>query len=220
MVRTESCRPELHQQAKLLLLGILLAVALPFVLGGSLARAGERSAESIVNEVCAACHKQGKNGAPVIGDKNAWSKRSALGLSSLTQHALDGIRNMPAHGGNAGLSSVDLERAITYMVNQSGGNWIQPINKGLPPTVRSGAQVVKAKCGDCHLTGKDGAPRIGDRDAWIGRTSKGLDAVIASGIHGRGAMPARGGWPDLSDAEMRAAVIYMFTESTAPKKKQ
>ncbi len=83
---------------------------------------------------------------------------------------------------------------------------------------RSGEQVVKAKCGDCHLTGKDGAPKMGDRDAWIGRVSKGLEKVIASGIHGRGAMPARGGMADLSDAEMRAAVIYMFTESTGPKK--
>lgn len=219
MFRSQVCCSTLHRQASFFVLGVLLVVAAPLALGGSLVRAGERSAESIVNEVCASCHKQGKNGAPVIGDKNAWSKRSATGLSNLTQHALEGIRNMPAHGGNAGLSSVDLERAIIYMVNQSGGNWIEPVNKALPRTARSGEQVAKAKCGNCHLTGKDGAPKIGDRDAWIGRTSKGLDAVVASGIHGRGAMPARGGLADLSDAEMRAAVIYMFTQSTAPGKK-
>lgn len=218
MFKTKFCCSRLHREAKQMVLGALLAVALPLVFGGALAQAGERSAESVVNEVCAACHQQGKNGAPVIGDKNSWSKRSILGLNSLTQHALEGIRNMPAHGGNAGLSRVDLERAIVYMVNQSGGNWIQPVNKELPRTSRGGEQIVKAKCGNCHLTGKDGAPKIGDRDAWIGRVSKGLDAVVASGIHGRGAMPARGGLADLSDAEMRAAVIYMFSESTAPKK--
>lgn len=218
MYRTPICCSTQHRQASFFVFGMLLIIAAPFALGGSLAVAGERSAESIVNEVCAACHKQGKNGAPVIGDKNSWSKRSALGLSNLTQHALEGIRNMPAHGGNAGLSSVELERAIIYMVNRSGGNWIEPINKALLRSARSGEQVVKTRCGNCHLTGKDGAPKIGDRDAWIGRTSKGLDAVVASGIHGRGAMPARGGLADLSDAEMRAAVIYMFTESTGPKK--
>jgi len=214
---TECC-PSLIR-ARSLVRGALVVLSISFALGVPVANSAERSGESVVAEVCAACHKQGKNGAPVIGDKNAWAKRRELGLSSLTQHALDGVRNMPAHGGSAGLSSADLERAIIYMVNQSGGNWIEPINKETPPVARTGEQVVKAKCGDCHLTGRDGAPKIGDRDAWIGRVSKGLEKVIASGIHGRGAMPARGGMADLSDAEMRSAVIYMFTESTAPKGK-
>ena len=220
MFGTNGCLSMTLSGARFLMLGKLFVVLLPFAFGGSGAQAGERSAASIVNDVCAACHKQGKNGAPIMGDKNAWAKRKGQGLTSLTQHALEGIRNMPAHGGNAGLSSIDLERAIIYMVNQSGGNWTEPVNKDAPRMARSGEQVVKAKCGDCHLTGKDGAPKMGDRDAWIGRVSKGLEKVIASGIHGRGAMPARGGMADLSDAEMRAAVIYMFTESTGPKKQQ
>ena len=197
----------------------LLSGALALVLGMTAAHSEQRSGESVVNEVCAACHKQGAKGAPKIGDKNAWAKRKTLGPTKLTQHALEGIRSMPAHGGNAGLNNIDLERAIVYMVNQSGGNWIEPVSKEVPRTLRTGEQVVKEKCGACHRTGKEGAPRIGDREAWVGRVSKGLDGVIASGIHGRGAMPARGGMADLTDAEMRAAVIYMFTESAAPKKK-
>lgn len=207
-------------QAKSSVRGALVALSISLVLGVPVARSAERSGEDVVAQVCAACHQQGKNGAPVIGDKNAWAKRREQGLSSLTQHALEGIRNMPAHGGSVGLSSADLERAIIFMVNKSGGNWIEPINKEAPRVVRSGEQVVKEKCGECHLTGKDGAPKIGDRDAWIGRVSKGLEKIIASGIHGRGAMPARGGMADLTDAEMRSAVIYMFTESTGPKKQQ
>lgn len=197
----------------------MLAMAIPLAFGATLAQGAERSGESIVKDVCAACHKTGEKGAPVIGDKNAWAKRKAQGLTSLGQHALEGIRNMPSHGGNAGLSSADLERAITYMVNQSGGNWTEPVDKAAPRKARTGEQLVKAKCGDCHLTGKDGAPKIGDREAWVKRVSEGLDKVVASGIHGRGAMPARGGLADITDAEMRAAVVYMFTESTAPKKK-
>lgn len=199
-------------------LAALLLLALPLAFDASLALAVERSGENIVNEVCARCHRQSTSGAPLMGDKNAWARRAGQGLTSLTEHALQGIRNMPAHGGNANLSSIDLERAIIHMINQSGGNWIEPVNKDAAPAVRSGEQVVKAKCGSCHFTGLNGAPKIGDRQAWIGRVSKGLDKVIASGIHGRGGMPARGGVADLSDAEMRAAVIYMFTESTATKK--
>lgn len=196
-----------------------IVIAMPFAFGMTLAQGAERSGESIAKEVCVACHKTGEKGAPVIGDKAAWAKRKTQGLTNLGQHAVEGIRNMPAHGGNAGLSSPDLERAITYMVNQSGGNWTEPVNKAVPQKARTGAQLVKEKCGDCHLTGANGAPKIGDRDAWVNRVSGGLDKVIASGIHGRGAMPPRGGMADITDAEMRAAVVYMFTESTAPEKK-
>lgn len=199
--------------------GTLLAVLLPFVFAPMLAHGAERSGESIVSEVCAACHMTGGKDAPKIGDRDKWTKRSAQGLTVLSKHALEGIRNMPAHGGNAGLSRFDLERAITYMVNQSGGKWTEPTNKEAIVHARTGGQLVKAKCIECHQTGKNGAPRIGDRDAWTSRVSRGLDAVIASGIHGRGAMPARGGMPDLSDAEMRAAVVYMFSESVAQKAK-
>jgi len=208
-------------KARLLAGRSLLALVLPLALGltgMTAAHSAERSGEDVVKEVCAACHKRGENAAPVIGDKKAWEKRRAQGLSKLSEHAIEGIRKMPAHGGSAGVSNGELERAITYMVNQSGGNWVEPVNKDAPPRVRTGEEVVKAKCAECHLTGKDGAPKIGDRDAWVGRVSKGLDAVIASGIHGRGSMPARGGMADLSDAEMRAAVVYMFKESTGPAK--
>ena len=44
----------------------------------------------------------------------------------LTRDALDGIRNMPAHGGDASLSNVDIRRATIYIVNQSGGKWKEP----------------------------------------------------------------------------------------------
>jgi len=208
-----------HREPRGWLFGALVVIALAGSHSVSAAGVRERSGESVVREVCAFCHLQGKNGAPIIGDKKSWAKRKEQGLTSLTQHALDGIRGMPAHGGSAGISSNELERAIIYMVNRSGGDWIEAVDKDALPTARTGEQVVKAKCGDCHLTGRDGAPKIGDRDAWIGRVSKGLEKVIASGIHGRGAMPARGGMADLSDAEMRSAVIYMFAESTAPKGK-
>ena len=128
---------------------VLLAIALPLALGVSLAYSADRSAESIVDTVCANCHKAGTMGAPVIGDKEAWAKRKSQGLTQLTGHALKGIRNMPAHGGNAGLNATELERAVTYMVNQSGGNWVEPVNTAKPKAPRSGEQLVKAKCGEC-----------------------------------------------------------------------
>ena len=184
---------------------------------GVRAQGGERNGKEVVNAVCAACHASGANGAPKIGDQRAWSKLESRGLSSLTQSAILGVRKMPAHGGNAVVTDLEIGRAITYMVNQSGGHWTEPISKKSPPKERSGEQIVQAQCVKCHQNGEGGAPKIGDRSAWIARASQGLDAVVRSAIKGHGGMPARGGMPDLTDAEMRKATIYMLNKGTAAK---
>lgn len=75
--------------------------------------------------------------------------------------------------------------------------------------------MVKAR----HETGKGGAPRIGERAAWTPRLKHGLDAAVRSAIQGHGGMPARGGVAELTDGEIRAAIVYMFNASagTAPR---
>jgi cytochrome c5 len=168
------------------------------------------SGKEVVEAVCAQCHASGAKGAPKIGDKQAWSKRASRGLSSLTDNALKGIRQMPAHGGNQSLSDMEIKRAVAYMVNQSGGKWREPVDKSAPPAPRTGEQIVKSQCIKCHESGKGGAPKIGDRDAWIPRLKNGLDNTVRSAINGHGGMPARGGLADLTDPEMRSAVIYLF----------
>lgn len=75
---------------------------------------------------------------------------------------------------------------------------------------RTGEQIVRQQCSKCHETGEHGAPRIDDRAAWVPRMRQGLDATVRSAIRGHGAMPARGGLPDLTDTELRAAILYMF----------
>jgi cytochrome c5 len=178
----------------------------------------QKSGKEVVESTCVNCHGTGKGGAPKIGDKKAWSKRSAQGLSSLTQSALKGIRNMPAHGGDQALSDLELARGIAYMVNQSGGKWTEPASAGELKAERSGAQVVKAQCAKCHQDGKGGAPKIGDRDAWSKRLSQGVDHAVHSAVKGHGGMPARGDRADLTDGEVRAAILYMFN-AKAPVKK-
>lgn len=89
-----------------------------------------------------------------------------------------------------------------------------------PITDRSAEAVVNSKCIACHGSGKKHAPRIDDRDDWLKRASKGLDALALAAMRGHGDMPARGGRADLTDAEFKNAIFYMFTKSvTAPAKK-
>jgi len=176
---------------------------------------GDRSGKEVVEHVCAACHATGRDGAPKIGDAKAWEKREKRGLSALTATAIEGVRKMPPHGGSLSLNDLEIKRAITYMVNQSGGSWQEPIDRRHPPADRTGEQIVKTQCIKCHGEGLNGAPKIGDKAAWIDRAKLGFDSVVRSAINGHGAMPSRGGMPNLTDAEMRAAVTYMFQKSVA-----
>lgn len=199
-------------------IGVLsLAFAMSSVSLMAFAQNDERSGKTVVEGTCAACHAAGANGAPKIGDQTAWSKLASQGLSSLTKVVLKGIRQMPPHGGNMQLTDTEIKRAVAYMVNQSGGHWIEPASKQKPAAKRTGEQIVKMRCSTCHETGKGGAPRIGDRDAWIPRLKDGLDATVRSAINGHGGMPARGGVPNLSDAEMKDAITYMINKGRVPE---
>ena len=195
----------------------LLVIAAPFAFLEARADDGARSGKEVVESVCVACHGSGAKGAPRIGDRTAWSKRAEQGLTSLTEHALTGIREMPSHGGNVKLSDLEIQRAIAYMVNQSGGHWVEPSSAKTMSVQLTGEQVVEAQCSKCHKEGVGGAPRIGDREAWTPRLGQGLDHLVSSAIRGHGGMPPRGDRADLSDAEIRNAIVYMFNPVAAPK---
>jgi cytochrome c5 len=185
----------------------------------ALAQSTERSGKQVVAAVCAGCHAKGLKGAPKIGDRKAWSKRAEQGLTSLTEHALKGIREMPAHGGNPGVTDLEIGRAVAYMVNRSGGKWVEPASYKDMAIERSGEQVVKAQCIKCHEKGVTGAPKIGDRDAWAPRMSQGVDNLVRSAIRGHGGMPPRGNKADLTDNEVRNAILYMYNPGApAPSK--
>lgn len=86
------------------------------------------------------------------------------------------------------------------------------------PAERSGKAVYEAQCSKCHATGVDGAPKVDDRAAWIPRMKGGLNATVRSAARGHGKMPARGGVADLTDAELRAAILHMFYPAGAELK--
>ena len=196
----------------------LVAVTLLALAQAGFSPAAERSGKDVVNAVCANCHLSGVNGAPKIGDQRAWAKRASQGLTSLTEHALKGMRSMPSHGGKLDLTDLEIGRAVAYMVNQSGGKWKEPASAKDMAVERSGKQVVDAQCGKCHAKGIDGAPKIGDRAAWAPRLKQGVDALVLSAIRGHGGMPPRGDQADLTDGEIKKAITYMFNPVVASAK--
>ncbi|HEY7758917.1 MAG TPA: c-type cytochrome [Burkholderiales bacterium] len=78
---------------------------------------------------------------------------------------------------------------------------------------RSGEEVHQQACAMCHATGLAGAPRTGDKTAWQPRIAQGKVTLYEHAIKGFRAMPAKGGNPSLSDAEVKAAVDYLAAKA-------
>ena len=177
---------------------------------------GMATGEQVYAQVCKTCHETGLAGSPKIGDKAAWGKIIAQGEKLTFEHAIAGIRGMPARGGNPDLTDDEVKRAVAFMAGKAGASWTGPAVAAAPAAAaapvaeRTGQQVVAAACGKCHESGAGGAPKIGDRAAWIQRAKLGLNGVYQSALRGHAGMPARGGMADLSDTEVKRAVEYMM----------
>lgn len=72
----------------------------------------------------------------------------------------------------------------------------------------SGEELYNGGCAACHASGVANAPKLGDADAWAERNTLGLEALVASVINGKGAMPARGG-SSYSDEDIERAVKHL-----------
>ena len=85
-----------------------------------------QTALAVYSANCAACHATGAAGAPKFGDTGAWSARIAQGYDTLVKHAIEGIRAMPAKGGNPDLDDIEVARAVVYMANEAGAKFKEP----------------------------------------------------------------------------------------------
>jgi cytochrome c5 len=176
-----------------------------------------------VKSTCAACHQAGVANAPKIGDKAAWAPHIKHGLQEMVATVIKGKGAMPPKGGNASLTNDEIARAVVYMANQSGGSLKEPAVKpaakpqaqaaAAKPGAADGKKVYDATCTACHTAGVANAPKPGDKAAWAPRMKQGMDALVQAVVKGKGAMPPKAGNPALTDAEIRAAVDFMVSQS-------
>ena len=78
-----------------------------------------RSAMTLYNGACMACHSTGAAGAPMLGDKAAWEARAATGIDAMLSTARTGKGAMPPNGGSA-LSEAEMRQVIEYMLAEAG----------------------------------------------------------------------------------------------------
>ena len=78
-----------------------------------------------------------------------------------------------------------------------------------PVAAADGKAVYDKTCSACH---NNMAPKLGDKAAWAPRVKLGADALTASVIKGKGAMPPKAG-STLPDADIKAAVEYIISKA-------
>jgi cytochrome c5 len=77
----------------------------------------------------------------------------------------------------------------------------------------TGQKIYKQSCQACHANGVANAPKPGDKAAWAPRIATGMDAMLATAKKGKGAMPPKGTCMGCSDADLKAAIEYMVSQS-------
>jgi len=84
-----------------------------------------------------------------------------------------------------------------------------------PKGMMTGEQVYNVTCKTCHEAGLAGAPKIGDKAAWGKIIAQGEATTFGHAIAGLRAMPPRGGNSDLTDDEVKRAVVFMAAKAGA-----
>ncbi len=86
----------------------------------------DKSGEEVVKAVCSGCHGGGLMGSPKLGDSAAWAPRIAQGYDTLVKNAINGVRSMPAKGGNPALTDGEIANAVAFMANGAGASFKAP----------------------------------------------------------------------------------------------
>lgn len=208
-----------------------------FGAGGG-AAAGTRTGEEIVKAVCTACHQAGVANAPKLGDKAQWAPRIEQGLNTLVASVVKGKGAMPPKAGDPSLTDEEIASAVVLMANEAGASFkapaapkpkpaaatsaqpaqaaAQPAQAAAPPAKPAAAEgkaVYDQTCVACHMQSVAGSPKLGDKAAWAPRIDTGMDSLVQSVLKGKGAMPPKGGNASLSEAQVRAAVEFMVSQS-------
>jgi cytochrome c5 len=129
---------------------------------------------------------------------------AAIGIMYLTTPA--------KHGGEHGAETTEGKskvEAVSKNLAPVGAGATKEAKAAGSAKARSGEEVYTASWLACHAAGIANAPKPDDKAAWEPRVATGLDALMKTAIEGKGAMPARGGNPAVTDEEIKNAILYM-----------
>lgn len=136
------------------------------------------------------------------------ASNQALKLSLLATVAVVGLLGLIFVGSQAAkapsANNTNSEEAVAARIQKVGSVAIQAAAQA----ARTGEEVYKAQCANCHASGMLGSPKFGDAGAWGPRIAKGYDALLTSALKGKGNMGPQGGG-QFADFEVGRGLAYM-----------
>ena len=139
------------------------------------------------------------------GQRARAEAEAAASESAATAAATDESASDSSTGDSSGTAGTTVVAAVS--TGAAAGAASAPAAAAVDPV---GEAIYKQYCFACHLTGIAEAPKTGDTEAWAPRAAAGFDALYKTVLSGKGAMPARAGFPHLSDEELKAGIRYLL----------
>lgn len=174
--------------------------------------------ETMYGQLCVNCHASGVDGAPRLGVKEDWLERLRQGEDTLYQAIIEGPNHMYSKGNSPVESEGQIRSMLAYMMDSVTDDETRKLigtataeEQARHLRLLRGYKMYDLVCFKCHDNGTEGAPRIGQPEAWTTRTDKGLDELTNSVTNGQGHMSVRAGTANHSEADYRSMVEYMLS---------
>jgi cytochrome c5 len=171
--------------------------------GGMPARGGTSSDDYSDFEIARAVVYMANDGGAKFAEPAQPAQGAAAGASEAA----------PASGAAAGATdNAQAAAAVAALANVPQASSEAAAGTQSADASQAGKALYTQVCQACHAAGVLNAPKFGDKDAWAPRLKEPIDTVYNYALHGKGAMPPKGG-STASDADVKAAVDYMVAAS-------
>lgn len=187
----------------------------PLGLPGSDAPPSLSRGKQVYFTACVICHQDGAMTAPLMGNAPGWYERlKTSGLTGLYRHAIHGFNFMPVKGACVTCSDNDIISAVDYILDKSltRTELLNLKTGGAAKYPANGETIYNENCAACHNEGKDGAPKIGDKQVWKPLIAENMDVLIENTVNGKKHLK-NGGCKHCKTSEVIEAIKYMVNKS-------
>lgn len=165
---------------------------------------------------CYRCHEYGQREAPMLGYEEDWEGRIELGREGLIDSVIKGKGLMLPKATRDLKSRETIGLMVDYMLSTVTDVTVRESPEMKAQVKRSmelanGLRLYSQNCFSCHNTGRNSAPRLGERADWAGREKQEVATLVKHVIEGHGRMIVKGGSGVKSTEEVRSMVEYMLS---------
>lgn len=184
-------------------------------------------ASSLASDATNAAKDAGEEMAGNLGDALESAKSTATdaandavdsasdAMDSAKESAAAAVDTAKESVGTAVDGAMETSKEVASAAVEKSTSVIAAVSSTADTDTNEGENTYKASCNACHGAGIAGSPKLGDKAAWSARIAQGNAVMIEHAIKGyqgkKGYMPPKGGFMNLSDEQVSAAVLYMVS---------